>query len=121
MFTNMAIPDAPKPRLLRAVSPPLGAYFRVGRDHLSLQALLASDRQDFTGLVCDAHDTDHHEELRRAARERHLETVLDPKAFELSTMRGPLNQKLAALAWAGTQLPHDSRRLRRVDDSSDRR
>jgi hypothetical protein len=68
--------------------------------------------QNFTGLVCDAHDSDHHEELRRAARERHLETVLDPKAFELSTMRGPLNQKLAALAWAGTQLPHDSRRLR---------
>ncbi len=104
--------DPPKPRLLRAVSPPLGAYFRVARDHLALQALLASDRHSFTGLVYDAHDAEQHDELRRVARERHLETVLDPKAFELSTVRGPLNPKLAALAWAGVQLPHDPGQLR---------
>lgn len=86
----MAIPDPPQPRLLRAVSPPLGAYFRVGRDHLALQALLASDRHNFTGLVYDAHDAEQHDELRRVARERHLETVLDPKAFELGLRPEPV-------------------------------
>jgi hypothetical protein len=69
----MAIPNPPKPRLPRAVSLPLGAYFRGGRDHLALQALLASDRHNFTGVVYDAHDAEQHDELRRVARERHLE------------------------------------------------
>jgi hypothetical protein len=95
----------PAPRLLRAVSPPLGSYFRVGRDYKPLQALLAQDRAAFSGLIFEAWDHEHQGELRRAAAGR-LETILDSKAFELSTTRGPLDQRLASLPWAGRQLPH---------------
>lgn len=111
MFMTMSILDAAKPRLLRAVSPPLGSYFRVGRDYRPLQALLAEDRAGFTGLVFDAWGHEQQGELRRAAAGR-LETVLDTKAFELSTVRGPQDARLAALPWAGDQLPHTPELLR---------
>lgn len=103
--------EAPKARLLRAVNPPLGSYFRVGRDYKPLQALLAEDRARFTGLVFDAWDHEHQGELRRAAA-GHVESVLDTKTFELSTVRGAEDQRLAKLPWAGNQLPHTPELLR---------
>lgn len=110
MLMAMSTGGLPKPRLLRAVSPPLASYFRVGRDHKSLQALLAEERASFAGLVFEAWDHDRQGELRAAAA-GHAETILDTKAFELSTVRGPLDERLAHLAWAGDDLPHTSQQL----------
>jgi hypothetical protein len=111
IISDMSMQPVAKPRLLRAVNPPLGSYFRVGRDHKPLQALLAEDRAAFTGLVFDARDHDRHRELRGAAAGR-VETVLDTKAFELSTVGGAANPRLAGLPWAGDQLPHTPELLR---------
>lgn len=111
MFIDMSTLEAPKPRLLRAVGPPLGSYFRVGREYKPLQALLAEDRAHFTGLIFDAWAHDNQGELRRAAGGR-VETVLDSMSFELSTIRGSLDQRLAHLPWAGDHLPHTPELLR---------
>jgi len=111
MFTDMSTRDAVKPRLLRAVNPPLGCYFRVGRDYKPLQALLAEDRAGFSGLVFDAWAYEHQGELRGAAAGR-VETVLDTKCFELSTVRGAADARLADLPWAGENLPHTPELLR---------
>jgi hypothetical protein len=112
MFMSMLTTAPPRPRLLRAANPPLGSYFRAGRDHKSLQALLAADRSDFSGVVLEAQDHARHQELHRAAHEQALETVLDTKAFELSTVRGPLDPRLASLPWAGADVPHTPLLLR---------
>lgn len=96
MFIGMSTHESSKPRLLRAVNPPVGSYFRVGRDYKPLQALFAEDRVGFSGLVFDAWDHEHQGELRRAAAGR-AETVLDTKTFELSTVRGPQDPRLSKL------------------------
>jgi len=77
----------------------------VGRNYKPLQALLAENRAGFSGLIFEAWDHAHQGELRRAASGR-VETVLDTLAFELSTVRGPLDARLAKLPWAGEVLPH---------------
>lgn len=102
MFIDMSII---KPRLLRAVNSPLGAYFRVGRDHKALQALLSQDRADFSGVVLDPWDSGRHAELRRACANK-LETVLDPRALELSGQGSINTSKIIDLPWAGDTLPH---------------
>lgn len=111
IFSDMLTHESPKPRLLRAVNPPLGSYFRVGRDYKPVQALLAEDRAAFSGLVLDAGDHGRQRELRDAAAGR-VETVLDTKAFELSTPRGATNPRLVGLPWAGDRLPHTPQLLR---------
>lgn len=105
MFMGMSTADIIKPRLLRAVQPPLGSYFRVGRDYRPLQTLLAESRADFSGLVFDAWDHARQGELCDAALGR-VEAILDTRAFELSTARGATDKRLAALPWAGDVLPH---------------
>lgn len=102
MFIVMSIGG---PRLLRAVGAPLGLYFRVGRDHKSLQALLAQNRANFSGVVLDPWDGDRHGELRRACAGR-FETVLDTRALELSGSGSLNNAKITGLPWAGGSLPH---------------
>lgn len=105
MFMEMSTPSRDtKPRPLRAVNPPLGSYFRVGRDRHPLQALISEKRADFTGLVFDPWDHERQVELRDGAG--HLETVLDTRTFELSTLRGSEDARLAGLPWAGPALPH---------------
>jgi hypothetical protein len=101
----MSTTTATKPRLLRAVNPPLGSYIRVGRNYKPLQSLLAEDRAGFSGLIFEAWDHAHQGDLRRTATGR-VETVLDTLAFELSTARGPLDPRLTNLPWAGDVLPH---------------
>ena len=105
MFIAMSIDQFGGPRLLRPVSPPLGSYLRVGREHRVLQALLAEQRADFSGAVFDPWTGDRHTELRAELRRAGLETVLDTKAFEMSTLRGPLDARIKPLAWA-RELPH---------------
>jgi hypothetical protein len=106
MFIGMSMSSlVSQPRLLRAVNPPLGAYFRVGRDHKALQALIAQDRANFSGVVIDPWDAQRHAELRRACQGK-LEAVLDPRALELSGQGSTTNAKITALPWAGDTLPH---------------
>lgn len=83
----------------------------MARDYRPIQALLAEERADFSGLVFEAWDHERQGELRRAAGGK-LETVLDTKAFELSTVRGADDARLTRLAWAGEQLPHTPALLR---------
>lgn len=83
MFMHMSS-DPSRPRLLRAVSAPLGSYYRIGRDYRPLQALIAEDRFDFTGLIFDAFAYARQAELLKAADGK-LETILDTRALELST------------------------------------
>lgn len=91
-----------KPRLLRPVGPPLGLYFRPGRnDHQKMLELIAEDQLAFSGLVLDACLTERHAELRAEANRRNLETVLDPRTGELGTEGGFLRSGIADLPWAG--------------------
>lgn len=96
-----------KPRLLRPVGPPLGLYFRPGRnDHTPLTALMAESRANLTGLVLDPCLKDRHEDLRIEAAQHQLETVLDPRTVELSTLGGITRSGVPSLPWAGDTLPH---------------
>jgi len=85
---------------------PLGSYYRVGRDYRPLQAVLAEDRYGFSGLIFDAASQVRQAELLKAAEGR-LESVLDTRALELSTIGGIQNENVRALPWAGDQLPHN--------------
>lgn len=106
MFIDMSIPASAGPRLLRPVGAPLGSYFRVGKAHLPLQALIAENRGAFSGLVFDGWAPETQTELRKAASGIGVETVLDTHGFELATPGGASNDRVAGLPWAGTTLPH---------------
>src|SRR6202035_354379 len=65
------------PRRLHAVSPPLGAYFRVGHnDHTVLLRALSGDAL-MSGLVFDPYLDGRHTELRMEALRCGREVVLD--------------------------------------------
>jgi hypothetical protein len=70
------------PRLIRAVPPQLGTYFRPNRvDHEALLAFLADGtRAGLEGIVFDPALDSIHAELRDEARERKIEAVLDTRA-----------------------------------------
>jgi hypothetical protein len=90
-----------KPRLLRPVEPPLGLYFRPGRnDHQKMLDLIAEDQLAFSGLVLDACLTGRHSELRAEAAGRDLEAVLDSRCAELATEGGFLRSGVSELPWA---------------------
>lgn len=73
------------PRLIRAVPPQLGTYFRPNRvDHQSLLAFLADGTPSgLEGIVFDPALDSIHAELRDEARERKIEAVLDTRVIEL--------------------------------------
>jgi hypothetical protein len=101
------------PRLLRPIGPPLGLYLRPARnDHTPLMALLAEKRTDMSGLVLDACLGNRHKELRAEAQQHDLETVLDPRTVELSTLGGITRSGVKGLPWAGDILPHTLAMLR---------
>lgn len=102
----------PMPRLLRPVGPPLGLYFRPGRnDHTAFLALLAEGHTDMSGLVLSASSEARHAELRTEAQRHGLETVLDPRSVELATPGGIALGGVAQLPWAGEHLPHSPEHL----------
>src|SRR3954447_15308774 len=95
-----------QPRLLRPVGPPLGLYLRPGRnDHTSLTALMAENRANVTGLVLDPCLEDRHEDLRVEAAQHDLETVLDPRTVDFSTVGGITRGGVPERPWAGDALP----------------
>lgn len=106
------MPDSTPPsRLLRVVEPPLGLYFRPGRnDHKKLAEVLSMGPPRLTGAVMDASLAGRHAELRLELRQLGLEAVLDPMALELATKGGWERPALRRLKWAGEQ-QHEPRLL----------
>lgn len=92
-----------KPRLLRAVPNPLGAYFRATRaDHKTLTEFLSAGAPlGFKGVVLDAGLDELHRDLRREARDRHVEAILDTRTLELATPEGFAMCAPRRLPWAG--------------------
>jgi hypothetical protein len=91
-----------KPRLLRPVEPPLGAYLRPGRnDHQVLLGLLAEGALPCSGLVMDATLTERHADLRREVVAADAEAVLDPRSADLASPSGMARSGVAELPWAG--------------------
>ena len=102
-------------RRLRPVQPPLGLYFRPGRnDHGALLQPLSEGSPSFSGVVLSAARYTRHEELGDEVRNRHMEVVLDQHTVELATPNGFERPALAALLWAG-------HRMHRPDDFQGRR
>lgn len=101
--------NAFKPRLLRPVSDPFGNYLRVGRnDHTTMLAVIAEGKDSMVGgLVFNPVFDERHAGLFDAASQAGIETVLDPKSFELSTDDDAARASSAALPWAG-DAPHRS-------------
>jgi hypothetical protein len=89
------------PRLLRPVGPALATYFRPGhRDHTTLLDLIGEAPETLAGIVFDPCLEPRQRELREEAREAGLETVLDPRALELSTEVGFDRTAIQQLPWA---------------------
>lgn len=94
--------ESPPGALLRIADPPLGLYFRPGRnDHTSLLQALSAGPPPFQGAALDASLERRQRELRLQLENRHHEAILDPMALELATPGGWERDSLRALEWAG--------------------
>lgn len=90
---------------LHAVSDPMGSYLRPGyRDSKFLTQLLVQGTPIGTGLVADPVRLDRQADMMIEARRRGMETVLDPKGLELSTVGGFTRSGVADLPWASGQI-----------------
>ncbi len=93
-------------RTLREVDDPLGSYLRVSyRDTQFLGQMLVDGRPVGTGLIADPSLTNAQRDLWIEAHGRGVETVLDTRALDLSTMGGFERSGARDLPWAG-QRPH---------------
>lgn len=93
-------------RTLRPVPDSLGSYLRPSaRDHKVLLQILVEGKSIGTGLVADPCLADRQRDLLGEARQRGVETVLDSRAVDLSTLGGFARSKVAGLPWAGSH-PH---------------
>lgn len=92
-------------RRLRPVSDPLGSYLRVGRrDHVFLGQMLVENKPVGSGLIVDPALNDSHKDLWVEARQRGVETVLDPRSLDLSTVGGIVRGGARELPWAPSDL-----------------
>lgn len=99
-------------RNLRPVPDPLGSYLRPSsRDHKVLLQMLVEGKRIGTGLVADPCLTDRQRDMLSEARHRGVETVLDPRTVDLSTVGGFTRSGVAELPWAGAE-PHTAAGLR---------
>ena len=112
IMSMMMTTDTPI-RLLRPVDPPLGLYFRPGRnDHTVLGQMLEAGHREVSGFVFDPCLEKRHRDLREATIEHQLEAILDPKSLELATAGGIARTGVASLPWSlGENLPHEPTRL----------
>lgn len=93
-------------RALRAVPEPLGSYLRPSsRDHKILLQMLVEGRFVGTGLVADPCLADRQRDLLEEGRRQGLETVLDSRAIDLSTIGGFVRGGVRDLPWARPR-PH---------------
>lgn len=95
-----------EPRVLRPVPDPLGSYLRPGRrDHKMLLQMLVDGKRVGTGLVADPCLVDWQHDLLGEARRLDVETVLDPRTVDLSTVGGFTRSGVKDLPWASVE-PH---------------
>ncbi len=93
-------------RTLRPVPDPLGSFLRPSsRDHKVLLQMLVEGKCVGTGLIADPCLGERQRDLLGEARRQGLETVLDPRTVDLSTVGGFARSGVAELPWAGSQ-PH---------------
>lgn len=94
-----------KPRTLRPVPDALGGYIRPGhRDHKVMLEMLVAGRPVGTGIIGDPVQMERQSDLLQEARRQGLETILDPRSLELSTVGGRARSGVAELPWAGTTM-----------------
>jgi hypothetical protein len=67
---------------------------------------MAENKANLSGLVLDPCLRDRHDDLRVEAGQHELETVLDPRSVELSTVGGMTRSGVPELPWAGETLTH---------------
>jgi hypothetical protein len=99
----MPVRNPPHLRLLRD---PLVSYVRpFARDFSHTARLVAGGHRVGSGVVVEAHSLARSEDLRKVARDAHMEVILDPMALELSTVGGFQRSGIAGLPWASAE-PH---------------
>ena len=92
-------------RLLRPVDTPLALYLRPGRnDHLTLSQIVTERSAPIRGVVFDPCLHDRQSDLSAEARGAGMETVLDPRSVDLSTVGGIQKPGVSGLPWAAKQL-----------------
>lgn len=93
-------------RALRPVPDQLGSYLRPSRrDHKVLLQMLVEGKRIGTGLIADPCLADRQGDLLDEARRQGVETVLDSRAVDLSTVGGFARSGVRELPWAGSE-PH---------------
>lgn len=93
-------------RSLRPVPDPLGSFLRPSsRDHKVLLQMLVEGKRVGTGLIADPCLGERQRDLLGEARRQGLETVLDPRSLDLSTVGGFTRSGVGELPWAGSR-PH---------------
>jgi len=91
---------------LRPVPDPLGSYLRPSsRDHKFLLQMLVEGKPVGTGLVADPCLAERQRDLLAEAHRQGVETVLDPRTVDLSTIGGFTRSGVTDLPWAGAA-PH---------------
>lgn len=92
-------------RSLRPVPDPLGSYLRPSsRDHKVLLQMLVEGKHVGSGIIADPCLAERQRDLLGEARRQGVETVLDPRMVDLSTVGGFTRGGVKDLPWAGTAL-----------------
>jgi len=93
-------------RALRPVRDPLGSYLSPSsRDHKVLLQMLVEGKPVGSGVVADPCLAERQRDLLGEARRQGVETVLDPRTVDLSTVGGFARSGVRDLPWAGVA-PH---------------
>lgn len=88
-------------RALRPVPDALGNYLRPGgRDHKVLLQMLVEGKRVGSGLIADPCLAERQRDLLGDAQRQSLETVLDPRTVDLSTVGGFARSGVSDLPWA---------------------
>ncbi len=100
-------------RRLRPAPEPLGNFFRLGyNDHIGVGQALAEGRGTGTGVVINPAYTARQLPLVGEANLRGVQTILDSKGLELSTLGGHVQSGVSDLPWAGDFGMHTPENLR---------
>lgn len=101
-----------QPRKLRPAPEPLGNFIRPGyNDHTVIAQALAEGRGSGSGLVINPVHAERQLPLIEHAREAGVETILDSKSLELSSLGGYAMRGVPTLPWAAQDGMHSPRNL----------
>ena len=94
-----------QPRRLRPAPEPLGNFIRPGyNDHTVLAQALAERRDVASGIVINPLHAERQYPLVQEANAAGVETILDSKSLELSSLGGYVMSGVPELPWAGTAM-----------------